>query len=128
MKIYFEDGYLVLGRNAPDFNFVVNSDSGLTNNERYLEFLLKMTPDCTVYTNSLVAVHNKYCWNAELKIPELYIRRAPTGEWTRVDQLTQRELREGHNLLNLYWSGGFNNIATQSDIKIELEERKENTE
>ena len=107
MKIYFEDGYLVLGRYAPDFNFVVDAGHGATNNERYLEALLEKTPDCSVYTNSVVAVHNHYCWNNELGVPELYIRREHNGDWFRVDQLTNRELREGHNLAKMYWSGEF---------------------
>ena len=107
MKIYFEDGYLVLGRHAPDFNFVVDASSGLTNNEKYLDLLLKETPDCAVYTNSVVAVHSKYCWNDKLKVPELYIRHTPHSEWIRVDKLTDRELRQPHHLLNLYRCGVF---------------------
>ena len=107
MKIYFEDGYLVLGRYAPDFNFVVNAEAGLRNNEVYLDFLLDNVPDCAIYTNSLVAVHSRYCWNEGLKVPELYIRREHNGEWIRVDQLTNRELRQGHNFLKMYWSGEF---------------------
>lgn len=109
MKIYFEDGYLnPSGRHAPeDFNFVVNADGGLTNNEKYLEMLLEKIPDASVYTNSLVAVHNRYCWNNILRVPELYIKPEHADEWTRVDQLTNRELREGHNLLKMYWSGEF---------------------
>lgn len=109
MKIYFEDGPIVLGRYVPDFNFVVDAAYGLSNNEGYLDRLLHTVPDCAIYTNSLVAVHSKYCWNNDLNIPELYIRHNGlfNGNWVRVDQLTNRTLKQGHNFLKMYWSGEF---------------------
>lgn len=107
MKIYFEDGYLVLGRHAPDFNFVVDAQAGYSSNESYLNFLHKYVPDCAIYTNSLVAISNSYCWNDELKVPELYLRAGENNEFKRVDELTDRELRCGHNLLALFRNNGF---------------------
>lgn len=107
MKIYFEDGHLVLGRYAPDFNFVVDAEHGYSNNKKYLDFLQNTVPDCSVYTNSLVALDNRYCWNDALRVPGLYLRAGEENEFKRVDELTDKELREGHNLLALFCNGGF---------------------
>lgn len=107
MKIYFEDNWLVPWTQMPVTDAVLNAGAGISLNTRSFEDLLKHHPDATVYTNSFVALDNKYCWNAELGVPELYIRERPNGEFIRVDQLTNRELREGHNLLKMYCSGEF---------------------
>ena len=107
MKIYFEDDSLVLGRYAPDFNFVIDAGGGMTHNEDALKLYLKITPDCVVYTNSLVAMDNRYCWNKELSVPELYIRRDRFSEWFRVDELTDKEIRQQHNLFSMYRNGAF---------------------
>lgn len=56
-----------------------------------------------VYTNSVLALDNRYCWNEEEGICELYLKHG--GEWTRVDKITKRELRQGHNLFNLFVGG-----------------------
>lgn len=56
-----------------------------------------------VYTNSVLALDNRYCWNEKEGICELYLKHG--GEWTRVDKITKRELRQGHNLFNLFVSG-----------------------
>lgn len=116
MKIFFEDGYIVLGRHAPVFNFVVDAGHGYSNNERYLDFLQDTVQDCAVYTNSLVALNNKYCWNSDLKVPELYLRNKD-NIFTRVDDLTDRELREGHNLLALFRNGAFYGASAQGGMK-----------
>ena len=107
MKVYFEDGRLVHSSDVPDFNFMIDAGMGVTQNESALNLYSNLTPDCAIYTNSLVALNNKYCWNDDLKVPELYLRAGENNEFTRVDQLTDRELREGHNLMALYRNGDF---------------------
>lgn len=107
MKIYFEDGRLTQSSDVPDFNFMIDAGWGVSQNENSLDNILKIVPDCVIYTNSLVALHNRYCWNPSLRIPELYLRAGENKAFTRVDHLTDRELREGHNLMALYRNGGF---------------------
>lgn len=110
MRIYFEDGRLICTSDVPDFNFMVDAGWGVQNNQSAMDLYLKLVPDCTIYTNSLVALSNRYCWNSELGVPELYLRAGEDKIFTRVDALTDRELREGHNLMALYRNGGFYKI------------------
>ena len=120
MKIYFEDGTLdnmlnlynasaFEGSNVP---YIIDAKNGYTVNEIELEGLLKMeemhSMKITVYTNSLIALSNRYCWNSELNIPELYFRNIPMGNFIRVDELTDKEIRKSHNLMQMYMHGAFN--------------------
>ena len=108
MKIYFEDGEL---RHYTQISFevdlAVQANLGVTQNLSMLDCFVKHNPDATVYTNSILALSNKYCWNKDLQVPELYIRAGARMEFTRVDKLTTRELRKGHNLMKLYINGEF---------------------
>ena len=65
--------------------------------------------DCNniVYTNSIFAFDNRYAWNRELGLPEIYIRKSRRGEFVNITSLTKRELREWHNLARLYIGGEF---------------------
>lgn len=110
MKIYFEDGRL------KDFNLLtfkfdgkIDAKDGCSDNINSLNEWFAHSPKTSViYTNSIIALDNKYCWNADLKIPELYIRAGENYEFVRIDKLTDRELREAHNLMHMYLSGCFN--------------------
>lgn len=108
MKIYFENGRLLdPNRLAFDYDVKIDAGDGLFTNEHAFEVLLYHKPNATVYTNSLVAFEGQYCWNKDLGVPELYIRAGEHMVFTRIDELTNRELREGHNLLKLYRGGEF---------------------
>lgn len=113
MKIYFEDGELTNEVQAAigathrvdgKFGFLQNQQALDTYNEYYKNH------DVIIYTNSLVALSNEYCWNDELKVPELYIRPGAGREFVRVDLLTERWLREGHNLMKMYIANEFGNL------------------
>ena len=108
MKIYFEDGQLVSSGYLPITHYtVVNAASGVTLNIRVLDDIKEFESDATVYTNSIFAFSNEYAWNEELKVPEIYIRAGEHMVFTRIDKLTARELRQGHNLAKMYVSGEF---------------------
>ena len=108
MKIYFEDGPLTAGQSLKlGCRYIVNAATGYSDNERTFDRIKEEEPNVSVYTNSLVAIKNSYCWNDELQVPELYLRSSKTGEFVRVDTLTDRALRMPHHLLNLYTSGAF---------------------
>jgi hypothetical protein len=109
MKIYFEDDELRHYTQIPfEVDLVVQASRGVTQNIEILDLFAKSQPNATVYTNSIFAFNNMYAWNEELNVPEIYIRAGEHMTFTRIDNLTKRELRRGHNLAHMYVAGEFN--------------------
>lgn len=110
MKIYFEDGELRHHTQIPfEPDLVIQAGRGVTENIEILDLFVEHHPDATVYTNSIFAFSNVYAWNEELEVPEVYIRAGERMEFTRIDKLTEKELRYAHNLAKMYVSGSFDN-------------------
>jgi hypothetical protein len=108
MKIYFEDGELITSKYLPfGPHYTVDATKGVSKNIDELEYFNYFCPNVTVYTNSIFAFSNEYAWNEELKVPEIYIRAGEHMIFTRIDALTTRELRQGHNLAHMYVAGEF---------------------
>ena len=108
MKIYFEDGVLQFSQTLPfEYEHRIDGQYGYSSNKNDLDYLLNFKPSAIVYTNSLVALNSKYAWNTELGVPELYIRVGEHDLFMRIDKLTNRELKQAHNLEKLYISGEF---------------------
>jgi hypothetical protein len=108
MKIYFEDGDLLHDDCLPfEATFIVQANRGVTANIWTLDMLKEKRPCTTVYTNSIFAFNNAYAWNEELKAPEIFIRAGERQWWVRIDKLTNRELKQGHNLAKMYVTGEF---------------------
>lgn len=108
MKIYFEDGELVSSRYLPITSYtIVQAGTGVRNNINTLDLIKESNPNEIIYTNSIFAFSNEYAWNEELKVPEIYIRAGVHMEFIRIDKLTKKELRRGHNLAKMYISGEF---------------------
>lgn len=108
MKIYFEDGRLVSSRHlAFKYDRKIDAKEGVSTNIIILDIMQKCDPNATIYTNSIFAFSNEYAWNKELEVPEIYIRAGEHMVFTRIDKLTNRELRQGHNLAKLYVAGEF---------------------
>lgn len=105
MKIYFEDGKLRYINNLSSV-MSVNAMAGPTSCIEFLDHLKKKHPNCVIYTNSIFAFSNKYAWNSERKVPEIYIRDE-NDQWTRIDELTDRVLKRSHNLARMYIAGEF---------------------
>ena len=110
MIIYFEDSSIT---NEPLYSITdkemikVDAKNGITSNINQLIAIEKDRDfDTSIYTNSIVALWSRWCWDKENKIPQLYIRNI-NGEWENITHFTTRELREGHNLAKLYISGEF---------------------
>ena len=117
MKIYFEDGRLKdFDLLNFDWDHEIDAKNGYISNKEELDFIRAEEPSSVVYTNSLIALSSRYHWNHDLQVPELYIRAGKNMFFTRVDKLTNRELREGHNFAKLYVSGEFDDgIATYDE-------------
>lgn len=109
MKIYFEDGSMRKNQGPQDtrIDFTVDAKNGVRHNIITLDELNQRDEDIIIYTNSIFAFSNQYAWNKELKVPEIYIRAGDHMVFTRIDKLTNRELRECHNLAKMYISGEF---------------------
>lgn len=126
MKVYFEDGELSHWTQTilkPDL--AVYASLGVSLNLNVLDWQFKQDPNATVYTNSIFAFNNRYAWNNELKVPEIYIRAGKNNEFTRIDKLTNRVLKEGHNLAKMYISGEFDTDINVGRNEVTDEIRKE---
>ena len=108
MKIYFEDGELkgVLDE-IPYIFLPLDATHGFSFCDNFLYKMKQTNYDAVIYTNMITALSNEYAWNKELEVPEIYIRNKD-GIFTRIDELTQRMLREGHNIMRMYIAGEFN--------------------
>ena len=113
MIVYFEDGPLTFENLAEDTELIwwVRAEWGYSNCHKELKYISENLPFNTkVYTNSLDAFSNFWCWNNEKKMPMIYIRDK-NGEWKLISELTNRQLCEGHNLEKLYVNGEFCDVA-----------------
>lgn len=108
MKIYFEDYELFCLPGVPhDIEFVIDAGHGIKDNRNRLDRYYKENPNTILYTNSILAFSNEYAWNEDLNVPEIYIRTGERMTFTRIDKLTEKELRRGHNLAKMYLAGSF---------------------
>lgn len=116
MIVYFEDGS-INNKNMPvnlesDVCFLVDAGMGFSDCRRMLRNIDKnFSFDTKVYTNSLDAFSNTWCWDEEKKIPMIYVRNE-NDKWQLISELTEKELRRAHNLEKLYVGGMFRNVAT----------------
>lgn len=95
----------------PDHVRFINAKYGPKSNEEMLDELLDLDQtrglNVVVVTNSLVALSNKYCWDQRTGRCELYIFRPDKKWFVNAQELTEKEIREGHNLEALYRNGTF---------------------
>ena len=108
MKIYFEDGELrpFWSEIHYKIDVVIDAKFGYSFCEDMLLRFKHNNYDAVIYTNMITALSNEYAWNKELEVPEIYIRNKD-GIFTRIDELTGRELKEGHNIMKMYIAGEF---------------------
>lgn len=112
MIVYFEDDSIVDKPDPLDRGFMIpmiriDAGRGFTYCRKMLWWITKNLPFNTpVYTNSLDAFSNTWCWDNEKGIPMIYIRNGD-GEWTLINELTDKYLRRAVNLEKLYIHGYF---------------------
>lgn len=112
MIVYFEDSSIGDKPDPIDRGFMIpmiriDAGNGFTYCRKMLRWICNHLPfDTPVYTNSLDAFSNTWCWDDEKRIPMIYVRNK-NGEWTLISELTDKYLRRAHNLEKLYINGYF---------------------
>lgn len=111
MKIYFEDGQLLPQRILPfKYDHKIDAAEGYSFCEDALEYLRINEPDSVVYTNTIAALCHTYAWNEDCGVFEIYMRCGEDKAFHRIDELTQRELREPHNIMKMYMANEFRKL------------------
>lgn len=115
MIVYFENGEItnaVLYSETGEEIIKIDAGMGFSHCRKRLNYINNNLPFNTkVYTNSLDAFSNTWCWDNEGKMPMIYIRNK-NNKWTLISELTTRKLRPAINLEKLYVSGEFGYIET----------------
>jgi hypothetical protein len=113
MKIYFEDGPLLTRKILHPYYYIIDASFGYNYTHHELELIQKLEEKreahIIVYTNAPIAFSNIYAWDEEAQVPQIYIRNKE-GIFTRIDEMTNRELKQGHNLWRLYEANEFGNL------------------
>ena len=109
MKIYFEDGKLRSKRLLKfEPNYRVCASNGYTGCIKDLELIRNYgDKNMIVYTNCTFALKARYVWDDETKTHELYLRNKETGEFVHINELTDKDLKEPHNLEMMFRNGAF---------------------
>ena len=109
MKILFFDGPI---RNwsrpaSIEYHLTVDAAYGPADNEAVLLEAHHYLNNAIILTNSLVALNHKYGWNKEDGCTDIYFYVESKHDFVRCDELTEREIREGHNIMKMYLNGAF---------------------
>jgi hypothetical protein len=111
MKIYFEDGKLLPQDMLPfKYDHKIDAGEGYSYCEDALQYLRANEPRSVVYTNTITALCNIFAWNRDYGVFEIYMRCENDNAFHRIDKLTQRELREAHNIMKMYMANEFGNL------------------
>ena len=62
-------------------------------------------PNGAVITNSIIALNNAYAWNEETNSCDIWFWK--NGEWVNIQDTTEREIRQGHNIMHMYLNDAF---------------------
>ena len=60
-----------------------------------------------IFTNSLVALDHRYGWNEKENHTDIYFYVESKQDFVRCDKLTEREIREGHDIMKMFMNGEF---------------------
>ena len=115
MKIYFEDGG-ISGGPTPNYNFCLNGLRGARSNYEYAKRIQKDYGDnIAIYTNDIIFLLNAalFAWDGDTFT--IYLRDKK-GEWVLIQDLTTRELRQGHNIFRLWFAGEFGDGLEETGI------------
>lgn len=99
MKVYFECGRLVNHLQLPVRDAIyVDAADGIISNRSILDSLAKTLPDAVIYTNSAVALNSEYCWNAQDRLYNVYIRSGADFSFKQIGAVIYEDFNEGSDL------------------------------
>ena len=109
MKILFYDGDVRQWCRPATIRHYNTLDAayGPSNNIEQLEWVRLKYYDCILLTNSLVSLNHKYGWNKKENHTDIYFYVESKHDFVRCDELTEREIREGHNIMKMFLNGEF---------------------
>lgn len=89
--------------------YVIGAGDGVEANVTLMEKLCKDSARWNVLTNQIVLLDHKYCWDEAFAIPErAYIFEPMQEKFYHIQELTDKEIRECHNIMRMYLNGGLN--------------------
>jgi hypothetical protein len=110
MKILFYDGSIRRFSRPTNikYHFPIDASNGYSSNLEDLQSLIKdFNGDPIVLTNSLVALDHRYGWNEKENHTDIYFYVESKHDFVRCDELTEREIREGHNIMKMFLNREF---------------------
>lgn len=113
MRIFFYDGLLDAAPVPQCEHYeLVDAKYGPDCNRIRLECSLisSRNIECSnfaIVTNSILALDHAYGWNHSENHTDIYLYVVPLKDYVRIDKLTEKELREGHNIAKMYLAGIF---------------------
>ena len=95
MKVYFECGRLVNNLQLPVKDAIyVDAADGIISNRSILDALAETRPDAVIYTNSAVALNSEYCWNAQDRLYNVYIRSGTDFTFKQIGSVIYEDFNE----------------------------------
>ena len=89
--------------------YVIGAGDGVEANVTLVEKLWKDSSRWNVLTNQIVLLDHKYCWDNAFAVPErAYIFEPMQEKFYHIQELTDKEIRECHNIMRMYLNGGLN--------------------
>ena len=127
MKILFYDGYLPGHKSVDTFEEILKYEKvidaayaaglldegyhclsaadGPTWDLSWMERYYAVKPTGAVITNSVIILNNTYAWNDKTNSCDIWFWK--NGKWVNIQDTTEREIRQGHNIMHMYLNGAF---------------------
>ena len=87
--------------------YVIGAGDGVEANVTLMERLWRDSARWNVLTNQIVLLDHKYCWDNAFAVPErAYIFEPMQEKFYHIQELTDKEIRECHNVMQMYLNGG----------------------
>ena len=89
--------------------YIIDAGLGPTRNRKDLDELLHRVPGATIITNSVVALNHYYGWEYKENHTNIFLWDEKESDFIRIDCLTDKDIREAHNIEKMYLAGAFKN-------------------